>query len=620
MSSNTAGRTSRDTDSLFPSKVLPGLEQEALAPSIWELSTGARTIPSKILESCCKFPDKMALIYKVGHIFGFIQYKRLLNLVENFTLSLEKLGVNKGDRVMLISENRPEWAISDLSVKSLGATLVPVHKTFKAEQIKEIAVEVKPALFIVSDSSTLQKIKEVRVDISSHAPIVHMDTISVDDSCSGSADNVYDFISALQLMPHDDHSAAYKNKLQSVTPSDIASIIYAPSASGRYLGVTLTHHNIVSNVESTKEAISITDDDRFLSVLPLSHAFEEIAGYYVPLFSGATISFMPDMAAFQKVVKAYKPTVIIGVPRFYEKIYQRITNSISKNKVRNFALELAAITRRIRWFRLTPLHYVLDALVYKKLRQQFGGELRFLFSGGAPLRLDIANFFSSFGLTILEGYGLTEASPVVSVNNIRDNRPGTVGKPLANVSVVIADDGEILVKGPNVMPGYFNNEKESERAFVNGWLRTGDLGELDKDGFLKITGKKKDIIILSTGKNVSPKKIESQVEKSDFITQACVIGDGKKSIAALLVPNMEELMKQFPDKGRKMLLNDKEAKAFIQKELDRLLEGFAHYEQVKRFTLIEDGFSAKDGTLTATGSLNRTTVLSKYKELIEGLY
>ena len=303
-----------------------------------------------------------------------------------------------------------------------------------------------------------------------------------------------------------------------------------------------------------------------------------------------------------KALKDFKPTVIMGVPRLYEKMYQRIVSG---------ANQMAGVS---------PLQVTNDKLIYKKIKDMLGGNIRFLISGGAHLHPELGLRFNSLGIPILEGYGLTEASPIVSVNRLDDNRFGTVGKPLPNVKVRIAEDGEILLSGPSISPGYFKNDEENTRAFVNGWFKTGDLGVFDKDRFLRIIGKKKDIIVLSTGKNVSPKIIESQLTKSAYIEQAFVVGDGSKSIAALIVPNFENLTKYFPEKSENSLLEDKAVKTFFKKEIDKLFKTFAQHEQVKNFSLIVEPFNQETGTLTSEGNLIRKTIFNKYKREIALLY
>ncbi|MHB8841806.1 MAG: AMP-dependent synthetase/ligase, partial [Candidatus Aquicultor sp.] len=452
--------------SVLPARILPSEDSEEITDLFTKEQLDMQTIPGKFLEVCSKYPDKLALQYKINHIFGYIPYKRLLNLVENFTLSLETLGVKKGDRVVIVSENRPEWVVVDLSVKSLGAILVPIHKTLTIEQIKEIINEVEPTLFVASNVATVLKLKEVKALSHRDLPIVFMDTTG--DNEHVESDYIYDFISALQLLPHDDHFDTYKSRLQNVKASEVAAIIYTPAANGQYVGVQLTHSNQVRNVENINQYLRINENDRFLSVLPLSHAFENTAGYYLPLFSGATINYLSDLSDLTKVAQSFQPTVVMGVPRLYEKLSR--------------GMKPAALT---------------DGLT------KLGGKLRFLVSGGAALKPEISIFYNSLGITILEGYGLTEAAPVISVNKPENYRIGTVGQPLPDVTVKLADDGEILVKGPSVSPGYFKNKEATEHAFANGWLKTGDIGEFDENGFLKITGKTKSTIVLSTGKNVS---------------------------------------------------------------------------------------------------------------------
>jgi len=582
-----------------------------IAPGI---STGA-TVPAKFLEICKRYPEKPALLYKKDHTFGYIQYKRLLNLVENFTLSLELLGIKKNDRVVVISENRPEWVVADLSVKSLGAILVPIHKTSTVAQVKSIVYEVEPTLFVVSDAISFNKARAVNKTLKTQVPVISLDLQSRSGNEFSCSD--FDFISALKLLPHEDYAKSYENKLTSISPADVASILFTPNANGRYLGVQITHGNIISNVGGTLQAVNIWESDRFLSVLPLSHAFEETAGYYVPLFSGATISYLTDLSGFTKTAREYRPTVLIGVPRLYEKMYQRIVDGMNKGKLNRFIFDLAFQDEQQRSY---LVDHILEKLVYKNIRDNLGGDLRLLISGGASLRPELGRFFEAIGIPMLEGYGLTEASPIVSVNRLENYRFGTVGHPIPGVNIRLADDGEILIKGSSISPGYFRNDEQNKLSFIDGWFKTGDLGSFDEDGFLSITGKKKELIILSTGKNVSPSSIESQLLESDLIEQVAVVGDGQKSIAALIVPDAIKLTTLFPQRDKKELLNDKKVRAFIQKEIDRLLANFARYEQIRNFVLIGQSFAKKDGTMTDEGFPIRQEIMNKYRKEIAGLY
>ena len=611
-------RVSRDSAGAKVASEISRTKTTEPKPTIHKVGVTTRTIPAKFLESCEKYPDKPALLYKKGHVFEHIQYKRLKNLVENFTLSLEQLGVEKNDRVVLVSENRPEWAVADLSVKSLGAILVPIHKVSSAEQIRSIVHEVEPSLIVVSDGVTLFKVQQATNKIKQSAPIVFLevdkdrDKILTSDGC--------DFISALKLVPHENYSLLYRDKAANVEASEVASIIYTPDAKGGQKGVQLTHDNFISNVDNCKEAITFREDDRFLSVLPLSHAFEKTAGYYIPLFTGSTIHYISDIARFSKDVEEYKPTVIIGVPRIFEKTFQRSKAQANKSKLGKYIFKKAYQDGKEKTSVINPMKFAYEKLIYSKVRRSLGGQIRFVISGGAALNPEVSKFFQISGIPILDGYGLTETAPVVSVNRLENTKLGTVGQPLPNVDIKIAEDSEILIKGPCVMRGYFKNEAENKRIFDDGWLKTGDYGQLDKEGFLKITGRKKELIILSTGKNVSPAGIEAQIKKSKLIKQAIVVGDGKKSIAALIVPDDKELSKRLSKIVKKELLQSKDARGLIQKEIDTQLLDFAHYEQVRRFRLLDKLFTKEDGTLDYEGRLARNIISKKYQKQINYLY
>ncbi len=572
-------------------------------PLVHKVEVSNSTIPGRFVETAKKYPGNKALMFKKGHLFEEVTYKRLLNLVQNFTLSLERIGVKKGDRVVIISENRPEWAAVDLAVKSLGAILAPMHKAFTIGQIKELVYDVEPALIIVSDAPTLFKIEDVNKLLAKNIPIVILEVegknnnVKRKDGC--------DFISALQMVPHENHSETYQEKISKLKAEEVASIIFTPTTNGKYKGVQLTHKKFVSNVKGCKEAIKFYPEDRFLSVLPLSHAFEETAGYYIPLFTGSCINYLADITEFNKILNEYKPNVKMVGPRIFEKTQEKAITFVKDEKLKE---HLKTKCTTANGYKGSLINKYKEKIFYKKVRQSLGGNLRFVISGGAALKEETAKFFNNAGIPILEGYGLSEASPVVSVNRLEDNRIGTVGKPLPNVSVKIADDGEVLINGPTIMPGYFKEEVRN-----GSWFHTGDYGELDEEGFLSLTGKKKEIIVLSTGKNVSPNAIEAQLNNSKYIKDSLVVGDGQKNISAVIFLEMVKIEKMFPYLDNQELTNDKDVSHFMQAEIDELLVDVSHYEQVKRFILLKD-FSQE------TFGLRRQEAIREFSNEISILY
>jgi long-chain acyl-CoA synthetase len=577
------------------------------------------TIPEVFLRTATTYPENPCLIYLENHTFGFVPYKRLLNLVENLTVSLQKLGVKSGDRIAILSENRPEWAVSDLSVMSLRAMLAPIHTTLTAEQIKEIIYDTEPKVVIVSEKALLRKLIEIKKQMNKNIIILYYN-IELQQELMEFGNERCHFIEALKLVPHGDHSLAYVTLAKKVKPNDTASIIFTVGPNGKYRGVELSHSNIISNAKGTVENVPIWPTDKFLSVLPLSHAFEKMAGYYIPLIQGACIAYLTDIAKFTHLVKKHQPTVIIGVPRLYEKSFAKTVDYANKARFAKYLFPRAIEFGSKEENRTRTTYKLYDQLVYKKIRDTFGGKLRFMISGGAALNPKVARFFDAVGIPILEGYGLTEFSPIVSVNKPGHNRIGTVGPPIANAQVKVAPDGEILIRGPSLMKGYYSGKNTPQLELEKGWFRTGDLGELDPEGFLKIIGRKKEVIVLSTGKNVSPRSIESQLTHSRYIRQAVVVGDDRKHIVALVVPNFARLQKKFGLRIKQAVMSCSEVKAFLQQEIDHQLHGFAKHEQVKKFALIGNVFSVSNHFLNDDKSLNRDKINAVYDSVVANLY
>jgi len=577
------------------------------------------TIPKAFLQSAKEHWDSPCLLYREDHVFGNIPYKRLQNLVENFTLSLQELGVRRGDRIAILSENRPEWVVSDLATISLRAVLAPIHTSLTPEQIKEIIYELEPKIIIVSEKRLLAKLIEIKKVIKKNIILLYYN-IELKEDLSEFKNDKCHFIEALQLLPHDDHGERYQELVNHVRPNDTASIIYTIGPNGKYRGAELSHKNIISNVKGTLENVYIKPDDKFFSVLPLTHAFEKMAGYYIPLMQGASIAYLTDISKFSKHVRQHKPTVIIGVPRLYEKSFKKVKNGLNGSRVKAYFLEKAIKCGQKNGNGKGPAYRLYDRLVYKQVRDTLGGNVRFMISGGAALTPEVGMFFNASGVPILEGYGLTECSPIVSVNKPDSNKIGTVGPPIGDTRIKIADDGEILIKGPGIMKGYYGNGKGPQLQLNRGWFKTGDLGELDEDGFLKIIGRKKEVIVLSTGKNVSPRKIESQITLSRYIKQAAVFGDDEKQVAALIVPDFTRIKRKFNIKDKKEILKSSEIRSFLQKEIDEELKGFSKQEQVKKFTLLPNEFSKENHCLNDDGSLNRDRIHIVYDSAIESLY
>ena len=576
----------------------------------------ANTIFDLFLKTAQKYPKNKALLYKKGHHFESLTYSQLEALVFGFGSGLQSLGVEKGNRVAIISENRPEWVIADLALMAIGAISVPIHKVFSGPQIVKILAKTQPKVVIISDQSVLEKLVNAEnfEGLPEHFIICEDVKISAfkdfADKFGGIKISNFKTVVSHQLRKFDVQNS----------PKDIATILYTSGTGGEPKGVVLTHQNLASNVNAIKSIVKVISSDKFLSILPLSHIFERTVGYYVPLSCGATISYIEDPRQFGTVIKEEKPSIVLGVPRLYEKIYDKIMGEVSKNPLKKALFEV------FLWLAETlgeksAVRKFLESTVFSKIEKGLGGQIRFFVSGAAPLPEEIGRFFKAIGIKILEGYGLTETSPVVSCNTLENINFGTVGKPLPGIDVKIASDGEILVKGASVMAGYYQNEQATKAAFSeDGWFKTGDLGELDKRGYLKIIGRKKDIIVLSTGKKVSPALVEEGLEKNVYISQSLVFGEGKKFTAALIVPEWEEVFGKFGKKSKTELVQDEKLHHFFEKEITDAQEHLAEHEKAKKFIILPHEFSIENGMLTPTLKPRRHVIFERYEREIKELY
>ena len=572
-----------------------------------------------------QYGDKPALAHKLkGDTYQDISYTELSESVNAFSKGLNALGVQKNDRVAILSENRPEWAITDFGSLKVGAVTVPMFSTLTAAQVGYILKDSGAKIICVSTEKQLEKVSAIRDEVPTLEQIIIFDTIE-DETPEG----VIQFKAVCELAGEESDSA--------VSEDDIATIIYTSGTTGNPKGVMLTHANFISNVEACKSLIDVSETDVLLSFLPLSHVFERLGGHYVPLFSGAKIAYAESTFTVAQNMKEVAPTVMLSVPRLYETMHERILRAVQegsslKQKIFHWGVSVgSAVSSAIQQGKkpsaiLQLQQNIADKLVFAKLKEATGGRLRFFVSGGAALPQSIAEFFHAAGILILEGYGLTETSPVISLNHPGKWKFGTVGPQVSGIEVQIAEDGEILTRGPHVMKGYFNNEAATAEVIdADGWFHTGDIGIIDAEGFIKITDRKKNIIVLSNGKNVAPQPIESELVRSPFISQVMVVGSERKNLAALIVPNFDALKAWASENSLETadlsaMLQAREVQQHIQSEIRSRLTDFADFEQVRRFTLLEKEFSQEDDEMTPTLKLKRNVIIEKYGDAIDGMY
>jgi long-chain acyl-CoA synthetase len=561
-----------------------------------------------------------------------ISFQQLFERVRSASLALANLGVRNGDRVAILSENRPEWAIVDYAALALGAADVPIYPTLPAAQVEYILRDSGASVAFASTQALLDKLLEVRPALPALRHVV-----AFDGSARGPDVLSFSELEALgRALPVEGWEAA----ALMARADDLATIIYTSGTTGDPKGVMLTHGNITSNVIAGLQRIPIQespDQQECLSFLPLSHIFERMAGHYLMLHAGAIINYAGSIDTVSADMGEIRPTIMCSVPRLYEKIYARVqenamAGSVVKRQIFRWAkrvgetcVDLTLAGKSVP-LALAAQRGLADRLVFSKLRNRTGNRLRFFVSGGAPLNADIARFFLAAKLPILEGYGLTETSPVISVNTFHDLRLGAVGKPLPGVEVRIAEDGEIMTRGPHVMKGYYNKPDATRDVLEpDGWFHTGDIGEIDADGFLHITDRKKDIIVTAGGKNIAPQPIENMVKASQWVLNAVMLGDRRAYPIMLVVPNVPRLREwakrhdyTFIDDDA--LLARAETHEKIEREVKRMLRDLARFEVPKRFVLVKEDFSIEAGELTPTMKVRRRIVEQRYRERIEAAY
>lgn len=567
-----------------------------------------------------------------GSIVG-LSTRDWFDKLRDVSLGLSSLGIGRGDRVVIMSESRPEWLLVDLATLAFGAVVVPVYSTLTAAQARYIIQDAGARIAFVSTAEQLEKLQRIRHELPTLEAIITFDPIA----------GVSPSILGLDAVAHRGHARLmgewgvgreFRDKAREIRPADLATIIYTSGTTGEPKGVMLSHHNLISNLLSGHTIVPVDENDISLSFLPLSHSFELLVSY-VYLAYGVTIVFAEAIETIAKDLAMVRPTVMTGVPRVYEKFQVRILErggALPQPRRTLFHWGVRVAVARARAMEkggprglLALETAVAERLVFSKIRESVGGRLRCLVSGSAPLPLDVATFFAGIGLPITEGYGLTETSPVVTANPMNAPRLGTVGKPIPGVEVKIADDGEVLVRGPNVMVGYYNKPAETAAVLKDGWFHTGDVGTLDADGYLAITDRKKDLLVTSGGKKIAPQPIEALLKKSPLIAEAIVLGDRRRFAAALLVPDFAALKRRLKDLGgppgdREELVNRKDVVALYKDVVEALNQELSQFERIKRFRLLPREFTIESGELTPTMKVRRKTVEQNWKNEIDELY
>ena len=598
--------------------------------------SGGPAVPSSTLaalffEAIERHDRPNAYQVKRDGVWQPLAHADVLERARRIAFGLEALGVDRGDRVGLMSENRPEWALADWACLCSGVTDVPIYPTLPAEQIIHPLNDAGVVVLFVSTPEQAAKAGSVRANLGTLRTI-----ISFTEPVPPGADySLAELEAAGALLDTPERAAAWKATALAIAPDDLASLIYTSGTTGLPKGVMLSHGNIASNCAALRSRLDLRAGDLALSFLPLSHIFER-TGDYVLFAAGVTIAYAESAETISANMEELRPQLALCVPRLFEKMYARIVEgALGAGGIRarlfRWARGIGERTAAVRLRGGTPggllafQSRVADRLVFARIRSRLGGQLRFLVSGGAPLAPAINTFFHAAGLPILEGYGLTETSPVITMNTLDALRIGAVGKPIPGVEVAIADDGEILTRGPHVMQGYYHRPDDTAEVLdADGWLHTGDIGVVE-GGFLRITDRKKDIIVTAGGKNIAPQPIENLLTMNLFISQAVMLGDGRRYPIVLVVPDFTQLeawatQQRLVWTARSELLATPMVAEKIAQEVQHTLAGLASFEMPKRIGLLEHAFSVERGELTPKMSVRRRVIAQTYGALIESLY
>jgi len=583
------------------------------------------TLPSRFLNAIDSSPNPRAQMFRhPDSTWESIASSELLRRVSGLSMALVELGVKPGDRVALFAANRPEWHAADFAINGSGGVTVPVYFHESPERITYILKHSGAHVIFVAGAEQLAKFLACRADLPELEHVIVAD---------GGSDIPTECLRYETLIASAAGAeiASYRMRAAQVLPGQLCSIIYTSGTTGEPKGVMLTHNNMSSNVTDSCATFDFDPaTDTALSFLPLAHVYGRMLDY-IYLFSGVTVAYVEAVDLVAQALLEIRPTVIAAVPRFFEKIYSKLMEQGSKatgikRKLFDWAIDVA---RRAAPWRtggkgaspiLRAQWAIADKLVYKKIRAGTGGKLRMVFSGGAPLSKDLAEFFWSVGIPIYQGYGLTETSPILT-SNYPKNRSGSSGRPIPNVLIRIAQDGEVLAKGPCVMQGYYKNQDATREAIdAEGWFHTGDVGHLDADNYLFITDRKKDLIKTAGGKFVAPQPIENALKTSPYITNAMIVGDQRRFVVALIVPNPATVSAKAQFSSNKEMAANPAVHSLIEAEVKRLTAHVAQWETIKRFALLPEDFTFDNGSLTFTLKLKRRVVEQNYREIIDKLY
>ena len=607
-------------------------------------SPTVRTIAELPFHNMGRFPKAVMLGRCRGESIDATSTQDLFGRIRELSLGIASFGIDTGDRVAIISESRPDWVMCDMAILARGAVTVPIYPTLSPQQFRYILSDCGAKLVIVSNAQQAEKVQEVRHLVPEIEAVIVMDAPASDTRSS---------VLSLEDVVRRGHAhmaaewgsgKEFRERARAVAPEQLATIIYTSGTTGEPKGVMLSHANLVSNLYAARDVLDLTQDDVALSFLPLSHSFERMASFLY-LFTGTSMIFAENMETIGRDIALVKPTMITAVPRVYEKMQARIIEKAqagpqAKAKIFKWAVKVGRRRARaiLRGKRVNPITAmqarVADRLVFSKIRAGVGGRLRIAVSGSAPLPLSVMEFFTGIGMPIVEGYGLTETAPILTVNPPKALRAGSVGVAVRDVEIRIAPDGEILARGKNVMLGYYNKPEATAEVLRDGWFHTGDIGRVDERGYISITDRKKDVLVTSGGKKIAPQPLENTLKRSPLVSEAVILGDRRNFAVALIVPDFaglerrlrdlgrppEDLDTMSPDAARAALVRRADVVGLYEELVNGLNRDLAQFERIKKFTLLPREFSIDSGELTPTLKVKRRVVEEKWRDAIEELY
>jgi long-chain acyl-CoA synthetase len=578
------------------------------------------------------YADKIALKCHFDGPVKQYTYRQFGEMIEHLMLGMVKCGLKTGDKIAILSNNRPEWTVADFAIFALRGIVVPIYPTLIDKQIAYILNDSETRAVFVEDKTQYDKISRVKAQLPSLEYIFSFSKIEQSEQDVKTFDQLLEKGRTFAS----DGGNAFADSMKQIQPQEVCSVVYTSGTTGEPKGVMLNHKGFVTDIINSESVINLNDRDIFLSFLPLSHLYERLGGHWCAFYRGATVHYARSIDTVVDDIAIAKPTIIVSVPRLYEKIMAAVlgqveSGSAAKRKIFYWALAIGSNYYRQKHKGqisgvVKKKFSLANRLVFQKIKQKMGGQLRIPIAGGAPLTSETLKFFEAMDMPIIEGYGMTETHLIITLTPLGASRYGSCGKPIEGVSVNIAEDGEILVKGDTLMSGYYGKEALTRDIIDNeGWLHTGDIGFLDEDNFLFITDRKKNIIVTSGGKNIAPAPIENEIKKSNYIDDLCLIGNSRKFISALIIPNYEALRSWAGDNGitvtdNRELVNDHRTYSLMDGEIERLQADFANYEKVKKFHILAEPLSIDKDQLTPSLKIKRKVVEQHFAVEIDRMY